>query len=57
MRVYILYCFGTLLCFAGIAYLASEYIKYLSEVGKLGILVLLVAMFASLGKWLEDRGL
>ncbi len=56
MRIYILYGFGTLLCIAGIAYLASEYIRYLSEVGKLGILILMIAMFVSFGKWLEDRG-
>jgi hypothetical protein len=56
MRIYILYGFGTLLCVAGISYLASEYIRYLSEVGKLSILILLIVMFAALGKWLEDRG-
>ena len=56
MRIYILYGFGILLCVAGIVYLASEYIIYLSEVGKLGILILMIAMFASFRKWLEDRG-
>ena len=57
MRIYILYGFGILLCVAGAVYLASEYIKYLSEVGKLGILILMIVMFASFGKYLEGKGL
>lgn len=57
MRIYIFYGFGILLCVAGVIYLASEYINYLSEAGKLGILILMIIMFASFGKWLEKRGL
>ena len=56
MRTYILYGFGILLCVAGIGYLAAEYVKYLSEVGKLASLLLTVGMFAFLGKYLEGLG-
>jgi hypothetical protein len=56
MKVYILYGFGIVLCIAGVAYLAAEYIKYLSEPGKLASLVLTVGMFASLGKYFEEIG-
>jgi len=56
MRVYILYGFGTLLCVAGVGFLAAEYIKYLSEVGKLACLALTTAMFAFLGKYFDERG-
>ena len=55
MRTYILYGFGALLCVSGVAYLAVEYVKYLSEPGKLACLVLSVAMFALLGKHFEGR--
>ena len=55
MRTYILYGFGVLLCAAGVGYLAAEYIKYLSEAGKLACLALTVAMFAFLGKYFNDR--
>ena len=54
--VYILYGFGILFCIAGIGYLAAEYVRYLSEAGKLVALLLTVAMFASLGKFFEDKG-
>jgi len=56
MRVYILYGFGTLLCVAGVGFLAAEYIKYLSEVGKLACLALTTAMFVFLGKYFDERG-
>jgi len=56
MRVYILYGFGTLLCVAGVGFLAAEYIKYLSEFGKLACLALTTAMFAFLGKYFDERG-
>ena len=53
---YILFGFGTLLCLSGIGYLAAEYVRYLSEVGKLVSLLLTVGMFASLGKYFEGLG-
>jgi len=54
--VYILYGFGILFCIAGISYLAAEYVRYLSEAGKLVALLLTVALFGSLGKFFEDKG-
>jgi hypothetical protein len=56
MRTYVLYGFGAVLCIAGIAYLASEYVKYLSEPGKLACLLLTTAMFTLLGKYLQEMG-
>jgi len=53
---YILFGFGILLCLSGVAYLAAEYVKYLSEIGKLVSLLLTVGMFASLGKYFEGLG-
>lgn len=53
---YILYGFGILLCLSGVGYLAAEYVKYLSEVGKLVSLLLTVGMFAFLGKYFESLG-
>jgi hypothetical protein len=54
--VYVLYGFGILFCIAGISYLAAEYVRYLSEAGKLIALLLTVAMFAFLGKYFEGLG-
>jgi len=51
-----MYGFGILLCIAGIAYLAAEYVKYLSEPGKLACLILTAGMFAFLGKYSEEKG-
>jgi len=45
------------MCAAGVIYLLSEYIQYLSDAGKLLILLMMVVMFASFGKYFEDRGL
>jgi hypothetical protein len=56
MRIYVLYGFGVLLCVSGVGYLAAEYIKFLSEIGKLCCLVLVTAMFAFFGKFLETIG-
>lgn len=56
MRVYVLYGFGILLCISGVSYLAAEYIKYLSELGKLACLALTTAMFALLGRYFDERG-
>jgi uncharacterized membrane protein HdeD (DUF308 family) len=56
MRNYILYGFGIALCISGIAYLAAEYVKYLSDWGKLGCLILLVGFFAFLGRHFQELG-
>ncbi len=56
MRIYLLYGFGVLFSLSGIAYLAAEYIKYLSEPGKLACLILAVGMFALFGKYFEEIG-
>jgi hypothetical protein len=53
---YVLFGFGILFCLAGVGYLAAEYVKYLSEIGKLGSLLLTVAMFGFLSKYFEDIG-
>ena len=56
MRTYILYGAGIVLCIAGIAYLAAEYVKFLSEPGKLVSLILTAGMLSFLGKYFEERG-
>lgn len=56
IRTYILYGIGIVSCIAGVAYLAAEYVKYLSEPGKLGCLVLVVGIFALLGRYFEQIG-
>jgi len=56
VRTYILYGFGVVLCLAGVGYLAAEYVKYLSEPGKLVCLILTVGMFALLGKYFQEMG-
>lgn len=53
---YILFGFGILFSLGGIGYLAAEYVQYLSEWGKLFSLLLTVAMFAFLSKYLEAIG-
>ncbi len=53
---YILFGFGILFCLAGIGYLAAEYVKYLSEAGKLVSLLLTVGMIAFLSKYFESLG-
>jgi len=53
---YVLFGFGILFCLAGVGYLAAEYVKYLSEAGKLLSLLLTVAMFGFLSKYFEDIG-
>ncbi len=53
---YILFGFGILFSLAGIGYLAAEYVKYLSEIGRLVSLLLTVGMFAFLGKYFEGLG-
>ncbi len=53
---YIFYGFGILFCLAGVSYLAVEYVKYLSELGKVASLVLTVGLFGFLGKYFEKLG-
>ncbi len=53
---YVLFGFGILFCLAGVGYLAAEYVRYLSEAGKLGSLLVTVAMFGFLSKYFEDIG-
>ena len=53
---YILYGFGILLCLAGVGYLAAEYVRYLSDAGKLVALLLTVGLFAFMGKYFESTG-
>ena len=53
---YVLYGFGILFCIAGVGYLAAEYVKYLSDIGKLGSLLLTVGFFTFLGKYFEGLG-
>ena len=56
MRTYILYGYGIALCLAGVGYVAAEYVRYLSEPGKLGCVLLMVAMFGFLGKYFQEKG-
>lgn len=56
MRIYVLYGFGILLCISGIAYLAAEYVKYLSEPRKLACLILSIGMFGLFGKYFDEIG-
>lgn len=56
MRVYVLYGFGIALSIAGIAYLATEYVRYLSEPLRLLSLLLTTAMFAFFGKYFQEKG-
>ena len=53
---YVLFGFGILFCLAGVGYLAAEYVKYLSEAGKLVSLLLTLGMFGFLSKYFEDIG-
>jgi len=53
---YILYGFGVLFCVAGVAYLAAEFVQNLSDLGKIGSLLLTVGLFAFLGKYFEALG-
>ena len=56
MKIYILYGFGILLCVSGIVYLSVEYLRYLSEVGKLTALLLSIGLFAALGRYFQLKG-
>ena len=54
--VYVLYGFGILFSVAGIGFLAVEYVKYMSELGKLISLLVTVGMFASLSRYFQEIG-
>jgi len=56
MKTFILYGFGILLFISGIGYLAVEYVKYLSEPGKLVCLFLIVGVLGFLGRYFEKLG-
>ena len=53
---FILCGFGILFCIAGIGYLAAEYVKYLSDIGKIVSLLLTIGLFTFLGKYFEGLG-
>lgn len=56
IQINTLYIVGIVSAVAGVAYLAAEYVAYLSEPGKLGALILLAGVFGALGKYFEDTG-
>jgi hypothetical protein len=53
---YVLYGFGILFSLAGIGFLAAEYVKYMSEIGKLISLLLTVGIFAFLTRYFQEIG-
>ena len=53
---YVLFGFGILFCLAGVGYLAAEYVKYLSEAGKLISLLLTIGLFTFMGIYFESLG-
>lgn len=53
---YVLFGFGILFSLAGLGYLALEYVKYLSEPGKMASLFLTIGMFVFLSKHLDKIG-
>lgn len=53
---YVLFGFGILFCIAGVSYLAAQYVRYLTQLGQLVSLLLMVGMFAFLGKYFEEMG-
>lgn len=56
LKIYILFGFGIALSIAGVAYLAAEYVRYLTDPWKLACLVLAAGMFAFFGKYFQERG-
>ncbi len=54
--VFVLYGFGVLFSVAGIGFLAAEYVKYMSEVGKLVALLLTIGIFAFLTRYFQEIG-
>lgn len=55
LKANILYIVGSVSAIVGLGYLAWEYVRYLTEPGKLVCLVLLAGLFGSLGKYFEER--
>lgn len=55
-REYILFGFGILLCLSGVGYLAAQYVRFLSEPGKLLALLLTIGLFTFMGKYFESVG-
>ena len=53
---FVLFGFGILFCLAGIGYLAAEYVRYLSDVGRIVSLLLTIGLFTFLGKYFEGLG-
>lgn len=56
LRTYVLYGFGIVSCIGGVSFLAAQYVEFLSELGKLVCLLLVVAMFVCLGRYFEEIG-
>ncbi|MDP2729061.1 MAG: hypothetical protein Q8O55_01060 [Dehalococcoidales bacterium] len=54
--IYVLYGFGLLFVVSGIGFLAAEYVKHMTEIGKLVSLLLTVGIFASLTKYFSEIG-
>ncbi len=54
--VFVLYGFGVLFSVAGIGFLAAEYVKYMSELGKLVALLLTIGIFAFLTRYFQEIG-
>jgi hypothetical protein len=52
----ILYMLG-IICITGAVYLTAAYARYLSQIEKLIVLLLVVAICGFLGKYFEERGL
>ncbi len=55
--IYVLYGFGILLSLAGVGFLAAEYIRFMSDIGKLAALLLSIALFASLTRYFQEVSL
>lgn len=53
---YVLFGFGIIFCLAGVGYLATQYINYMSEWGQLVSLLLTVGLFTCLGKYFKEVG-
>ncbi|MBI4187566.1 MAG: hypothetical protein HY530_08710 [Chloroflexi bacterium] len=53
---FILFGFGILFSLAGIGYLAAEYVKFLSEAGKLLSLLLTIGLFSFLSRYFKIMG-
>jgi len=54
--VNVLYGFGILFSLAGIGFLAAEYVRFMTDIGKLAALGLTIAMFGFLTRYFEEIG-